>query len=52
MKFGNSTNSNMLNFHGDVHFFCYGPKILFLEKFGQQNQNCLFKIKLGAFGVC
>ena len=32
-------------FDGYVHFFCFGPKIPFLGKFNQQNQNCLFKVK-------
>ena len=31
-----------------VHFFCYRPEKPFLGKSVQKNQNCQFKLKLGA----
>ena len=34
-------------FSDDVHFSCFGQQILFLDKLGPKNRNCLFKIKVG-----
>ena len=30
-----------------VHFFRFRPEKLFLDKSGQKNQNCQFKLKFG-----
>ena len=32
-----------------IHVFCFRPEINFLGKFGKKIQNCLFKVKLGAY---
>ena len=31
-----------------VHFFYFRPEKPFLDKFGQKNQNCHFKLKFGS----
>ena len=36
-------------FNGDVHFFCFGPEILFLGKFDPNDQNCQFEFKFGTY---
>ena len=33
--------------HAQVQFFRFRPKIPFLGKFSQKNQNCQFKLKFG-----
>ena len=40
--------SKYAEFNGDVHFFCFGPKIPFLDKFGPKTPNYLMKMTLGA----
>ena len=35
--------------NGGTHSFFYRPETLFLGKFGPKNQNCLFKMKFGAY---
>ena len=39
----------IVEFDEDVHFFCFGSKILIFGKFGPENQNCMFKIELGIY---
>ena len=34
-------------FDGCVYFFCFGLKMSFLGKFDPNEQNCLFKMKVG-----
>ena len=36
-----------VEFHGGVHFFCFGLETPFLGKFGPKNENCQFKLKFG-----
>ena len=36
-------------FNGDVHFFCFWLKILFLGKFGPTSQNYQLKLKFGIY---
>ena len=34
-------------FNKEVHFFCFQPEILYLDKFGPKSENCQFKPKFG-----
>ena len=34
-------------FSGGVNFMCFKLEIPFLGKFGEKNQNCQFKLKIG-----
>ena len=36
-------------FNGDAGFFCFRPKITFLDKFGPRSQNCQFKLKFNTY---
>ena len=47
LKFGTKTNSKKVEFNGDIDFFRFPPKILFLGKFGSKINNCQFKLKPG-----
>ena len=38
--------SEYAELYGTVHFFCFRPEKPFLDKFGPENQNCQFKLKL------
>ena len=37
----------MQNLMFDVHFFRFGPEILFVGNFGPKSQNCQFSLKFG-----